>query len=183
MSDADLWSDQTTKIALRRSYREILPDLLTQAPKRALRAPGRIWHEHGASGLAVLAERGEDLLACLGLRHEGVEAVAKGCRNQDPGAIPFAVALLTTCLPGRSRRERPPRRPHLVARGAEIHLTEATSPLAPSRMPDATISDRTSACAVDPDDKHESSYVAGDSLLAERLQWFRCARRGRLGPR
>jgi asparagine synthase (glutamine-hydrolysing) len=100
LSDADLWSKGETKAALRRAYRGILPPACAAVPKRALRAPGRLWREQGVIAIDRLASRGMPLFSALDLAEDGIAAVRDGCAAGDPTAIPFAVALISTaaCL-------------------------------------------------------------------------------------
>jgi asparagine synthase (glutamine-hydrolysing) len=100
LPDTDLWSHNSTKIALRRAYQNVLPHDLIAGPKRAFRAPVHLWRRGGVSSLEAIATAGRDLLNTLGVPVEGVAAIRNGCAIGDPAAIPLAVALLSTfaCL-------------------------------------------------------------------------------------
>ena len=100
LPDAELWSPDETKRALRLAYAGVLPPSVLTAPKRALRAPGRVWRDAGVPVLDALDAPARALFDALGLDRGGVTAVRDGCAAGDPAAVPFAVALISavSCL-------------------------------------------------------------------------------------
>jgi asparagine synthase (glutamine-hydrolysing) len=100
LAEALPWQDLVhggqTKLLLRRSYRQALPCLVVDEPKRPFRAPVDAWlsgpgHARTVAALSAQAS----LLAQVGIAEPGVRALTRMLAGPAPEAAPTAFKLLT----------------------------------------------------------------------------------------